>query len=141
MNYILIATHSELAEGMYKSIKFFNSDNQTVDFLNCYVKSNDVKEELEDRIRNNLNKNIVICTDIAYGSVNQIAHDLQKIYEFHLISGINLSVVLELAFSTEDLSSEKIEDIVNKGKGQLIYINKPETIKNLDEIELQEDEL
>ena len=98
MNYILIATHSELAEGMYKSIKFFNSDNQTVDFLNCYVKSNDVKEELEDRIRNNLNKNIVICTDIAYGSVNQIAHDLQKIYEFHLISGINLSVVLELAF-------------------------------------------
>lgn len=141
MNYILIATHSELAEGMYKTIKFFNSENQTVDFLNCYVNSNNVVEELEDKIKNNLSKNIVICTDIVYGSVNQIAHNLQKKYEFHLISGINLSTMLELAFLAEDISSERLEDIVNKGKEQLVYINKSNIVKNLNEPELQEDEL
>ena len=140
MNYILIATHSELAEGMYKAIKYFNSENQTVDFLNCYINSNNVKEELEEKIKNNLNKNIVICTDIAYGSVNQIAHERQNTYEFHLSSGINWAGMLDLAFSTEDLTNERITDIVTTGKDQLVYLNKLNANKKSEEVEQQDDD-
>ena len=49
--------------------------------------------------------------------------------------------MLELAFSTEDLTNEKVADIVTKGKDQLVYLNKLNINTKSEEIEQQDDEL
>jgi mannose/fructose-specific phosphotransferase system component IIA len=50
-----------------------------------------------------------------------------------VISGINLSVLLEFVFSTETMNEETIERLVKSSREQLVFMN-----KLLEEIEGKE---
>ena len=123
MNQFLIATHYTLAEGFAEAVRFFNRDISNVDYLNCYVDSAEVETEMRDKIKSYGDCNLIVMTDIAGGSVNQIAARLMKEYSFHLITGLNLPLLLELSFKTGDLNVEDIHLAVKTSRDQISYIN------------------
>ena len=124
MNRFIIATHSTLAEGFWNALKFFNQDIGNVEFLNCYVETNEVEKELRERLEQYPDDNFIVLTDIAGGSVNQTASKLMKEYSFHLITGINLGLLLELVFTGDELSDEMIAASVSQAQSQMIYMNR-----------------
>ena len=124
MNRFIIATHSTLAEGFWNALKFFNQDIGNVEFLNCYVETNEVEKEMRERLEQYPDDNLIVLTDIAGGSVNQTASKLMKEYSFHLITGINLGLLLELVFTGDELSDEMIAASVSQAQSQMIYMNR-----------------
>lgn len=124
MNRFIIATHSTLAEGFWNALKFFNQDIGNVEFLNCYVETNEVEKELRERLEQYPDDNLIVLTDIAGGSVNQTASKLMREYSFHLITGINLGLLLELVFTGDELNDEMIAASVSQAQSQMIYMNR-----------------
>lgn len=123
MNQFIIATHSTLAGGFADVVRFFKSDLENVQFINAYVESQEFEKDLRsclDRVRED---NVIVLTDILGGSVNQTAARLMREYEFQLVTGINLPLLLELFFIPDPVTPEMIAEIVERAREQIIYVN------------------
>lgn len=120
MSQVLIATHSTLAEGFASAVRFFKADADNVHFLNGYVGSTEFERELHEAL-NALPGGgpVVVCTDIPGGSVNQVAMRLADEYGFLLVSGVNMPLLLELAFE-EDFTYETLARTVANARAQLM---------------------
>ena len=123
MNRILIVTHSTLAQDLYETLSFFMGKLDNVEYINAYVENNDIRTTFENKIQSYGDDNVIVLTDIPGGSVNQIATELMPKYGYHVITGTNLSMVLELALRQDELKAEEIEEIVNNSRSNVIYMN------------------
>lgn len=127
---IILASHSKLAEGMKASAEFFGLRGisvieQTMDDTNFPKRAMDLLDSISDEC-------IIVFTDIMGGSVNQIFTALLKKYNFFLIAGMNLPMVLELGYAGE-VDEDTIRNCVENSKGQIAYIN--DYIANLNDDE------
>ena len=95
-----------------------------MEYLNCYVETNEVEKELRERLEKYPDDNLIVLTDIAGGSVNQTASKLMREYSFHLITGINLGLLLELVFTGDEINDEMIAASVSQAQSQMIYMNR-----------------
>jgi len=124
MNQIIVATHAQLAEGFDKAVRFFKSDADNITFINAYVQDNEFERHLRDELARWTGRNIIVLTDIPGGSVNQVAAKLLAEYGFHLVTGVNLPLVLEMVMAADDLDDARIDEIVQQAQGQIIYMNR-----------------
>lgn len=124
MTNFLIVTHGRLAEGFYESVKFFNSLIENVHYMNAYVDHNDFEKDFIEKVKDLSEAPLIVFTDIPGGSVNRIASKYISTFGYKVISGINLSVLLELVFSTENMNEETIERLVKSSREQLVFMNK-----------------
>lgn len=122
LNFI-IATHAEMAEGLYKSLKFFKNDIDNFQFINAYVEHNNFEEELRERLSTIKEGKIIILTDMMGGSVNQICSKFILEKEIALIAGVNLPLLLELAFLQEFKDINQLREVVHKSRNQIVLIN------------------
>ena len=123
MNRLLIVTHSTLAQGLYETLSFFMGKLDNVEYINAYVENNDIRVVFENKIQSYGDDNVIVLTDIPGGSVNQIAMELMPKYGYHLVTGTNLSMVLELALKQNELSNEEIKEIVDNSWNNVLYMN------------------
>ena len=123
MNRLLIVTHSTLAQGLYETLSFFMGKLDYVEYINAYVENNDIRLVFENKIQSEGDDNVIVLTDIPGGSVNQIAMELMPKYGYHLVTGTNLSMVLELALKQNELSNEEIKEIVDNSRNNVLYMN------------------
>ena len=123
MNQFIIATHSTLAEGFANVIRFFNAELENVQFINAYVESQEFEKDFRECLEPVKGQNVIVLTDILGGSVNQVATGLLSEYGYHLITGINLSLLLEMIFVPDDITGEQIEEMIVRAKDQMIYLN------------------
>ena len=123
MNRLLIETHSTLAQGLYETLSFFMGKLDNVEYINAYVENNDIRVVFENKIQSYGDDNVIVLTDIPGGSVNQIAMELMPKYGYHLVTGTNLSMVLELALKQNELSNEEIKEIVDNSRNNVLYMN------------------
>ena len=125
MSQFIIATHSYLADGYKHSIKFFNTEVKNIHFINAYTEEkNNFVEELEKLLNEFEDEQVIILTDLPGGSVNKESASLIKQYNCNVISGINLSLVLELMLSSDEvLTDEKIRAAVEQARSQIVFMN------------------
>jgi len=123
MNKILIITHATYAEGIANAIKFFKYDIDNVYYINAYVEDQEFEKALIAKLNEIGQDNLIVLSDMLGGSVNQVALKLMREYKYKLITGINLPLVLELAFSQEEMDDKRIIEIVKHAREQLIYMN------------------
>ncbi|KJY54536.1 PTS Man IIA [Lactobacillus kullabergensis] len=125
MSQFIIATHSYLADGYKNSINFFNSTITNVHFINAYVdEQKNFAEELKSLLDKFKSEQVIILTDMLGGSVNKEALNLIKDYDCKVVSGINLSLVLELVMNTDNkISDETIKTAVDQARNQIVFIN------------------
>lgn len=120
---ILIATHGELAQGFYEAVKFFNDQADNIHYINAYVKNDDFEEIFLNKVDELLDESLFVFTDLPGGSVNRVVSKYISKYGYKVISGINLSILLEVAFSTEELNRENVEEMINASREQLVFMN------------------
>ena len=70
----LIATHSILAEGFAKTLKFFAGDDIDVTYINAYVDGKPIDEKIDTYFRNFFN---YLCNHFAYCTGKNIQHCTQ----------------------------------------------------------------
>ncbi|WP_294763239.1 PTS N-acetylglucosamine transporter subunit IIBC [uncultured Lactobacillus sp.] len=125
MSQFIIATHSYLADGYKHSIKFFNTEVKNIHFINAYTEEkNNFVEELEKLLNEFKDEQVTILTDLPGGSVNKESASLIKKYNCNVISGINLSLVLELVLSSDEVhTDETIRAAVEQARSQIVFMN------------------
>ena len=119
MKQFVIMTHGNLAEGLKNSIEMLIGEQKNLFAVSCYI---DEKFDLEKTVKNIIakNKKIIFCTDIFGGSVNNYLLRFVDDVNIFLITGTNLSLLIEL-ISNQDIYDYKelINISVNEAKNQL----------------------
>ena len=122
-NYFIIASHSTFAQGLYNCLKFFKNNLANVNYINAYVEDTNFVETFEKALNDVKGKNVIVLTDLPGGSVNQICNAKMQEHKFHLISGVNFPLALELIFQDEILDEDKLRLIVEESRQQIVYMN------------------
>ncbi|HPX32068.1 MAG TPA: hypothetical protein PLT36_01000 [Erysipelotrichaceae bacterium] len=133
MRQIIVASHGKLAEGIVNSANFFGIDE--IDFIEQTMEDSNFMKRAEELLIKYQSKKIIVFTDIAGGSVNQIFTMLLNQYDFYLITGVNLGMLLEVSLRQE-INEEAIREIVETTKNQIIFMN--DYIKQI-QIKIDED--
>ncbi|WP_203245825.1 PTS sugar transporter subunit IIA [Sporosarcina beigongshangi] len=135
MKKILIATHGEFAEGIMSSAEIILGKQENLFFINAHVDHIPVDKKIETFLAENVSEddNLIIITDVFGGSVNQTAIRYLSSGKVNIITGFNLPLLLELIMLNEsDITPEKLKEITEKSKEQIIYVN-DELLKVNDE--------
>lgn len=120
----LIATHGEMAEGMKSTLKLLAGERKDIEFLSFYCEKGDAVEKLKEFFEKNKDCEIIAFTDLLGGSVNkEVLNFISS--KVHIIAGFNMAVILEVILSVEEsVESNRLEEIIQTGRQQLIYVNK-----------------
>lgn len=125
MRKILIASHSELAEGMKHTLQFFIGQDMDVTAICAYVDGEKLEDKLEKFFSTIDEKTeVLVFTDLLGGSVNQALLPYLGREHIHIIAGVFLGVILEMVYLDEEyLTRDRVQDILNKSKENIMYMN------------------
>jgi mannose PTS system EIIA component len=124
--HIIVASHSNLASGMVKALKFFSGDILDVSYIDAYVDNQPIDKQVKELVESVVdNDEIIIFTDLLGGSVNQQFYNYVSKPHTHLITGMNLPIVLSISMETPDsyLDTDTISRLVEESKQQIVYMN------------------
>ena len=133
---ILLASHGNLAKGMIDSLEIIIGKQNNIESLCAYKEEEFDLTESVKKIINDLKKdeNLIVITDIFGGSVNNEFMKYVSHENIFLISGLNLSLVLEVTTIVESENIEKkLKEVIVDSKEQIKYC------KTLIEEEIEED--
>lgn len=125
MNKIIFCSHGRLCEGMLDTLKVFSLYDEKMVAIPFYTEGIDGESlltEILDTIKEE--DQVVIFTDLQFGSVNQYVMQKCKGREnIHVISGMNLMVVLEILSAECSFSEDFIRQKVLDSQSSIVYIN------------------
>lgn len=124
---IILASHGNLAKGMKDTLNMIIGDVSMVEAFSSYRnESVNVRDAVEEIIKEKYTKaDIFILTDILGGSVNTEMMSLIKEYpKIHVLSGMNLSIVISLATYAGEISQSELGQIIKDSQQSIVYCNK-----------------
>ncbi len=124
---ILLASHGDLAYGVYSSLKIIMGEQKNISTLCAYKEEDfDLKKEVSN-IFNDLSDEdeLIVVTDIFGGSINnEFLNDMGR-DNFHLVSGLNLPLLMELVLIQDNCNIDKnIQNALNNSNQTIKYCNK-----------------
>ena len=122
----LIATHSTLAEGFTNALMFFAGDGIDVTYINAYIDGKPIDEKINSFFSTLNDKDeLIVLTDLLAGSVNQNLYKYISREHTHILTGINLALALSLVLESANdyLTKERINQLVNSSRENIVYIN------------------
>lgn len=112
-----------MAKGYISTLELLGVDTSNIVCLDFYsegsTNESDVKRLFDDLDANN---QMIVFTDIMYGSVNQLFIRYKNQYiqkNVSIITGVNLPIVIEIATKQDDLTIEQINEMVEVCRMQL----------------------
>ncbi|SKC89395.1 PTS sugar transporter subunit IIA [Maledivibacter halophilus] len=123
---VLLVGHGRFPEGIKNSVEIIMGKQDNLYTINAYTKDTPFEEELNSFIRTvDLDKDkLIIVSDMFGGSVNQKTLSNVDMKKVKLITGLNLSILLEvLMLQEEDVTDEKLRSIVEETRKQIIFVN------------------
>ena len=130
MRHFIISSHSHLAEGMVSALELIVGKIDNLSFYNAYIEEETGDHEhFKEKIMREINSipkedDIIIMTDMFGGSVNNELLELCKIKNCHLVTGMNILLVIGLCLgSEEEPIDEQIHRLVEEAKTGIIYCN------------------
>ena len=133
MRKYVLASHGHMAEGIKSTLEIIVGPQEDLICINAYTKEcQDPLPEFKKIIENNPEDDIVFMTDMFGGSVNNNAMVLTKNPKVHVVTGINLAVVISIIMSDQNADTEElIKHAVEQSKELIMYCN--ELASNEDE--------
>ena len=122
----LIATHSTLAEGFINALMFFAGDGIDVTYINYYNDGKPIDEKINSFFSTLNDKDeLIVLTDLLAGSVNQNLYKYISREHTHILTGINLALALSLVLESANdyLTKERINQLVNSSRENIVYMN------------------
>lgn len=131
---VVLASHSNLAKGMYETVSLIMGEQKNLHYLNVYVNGEDnFSDQFEKVVSPIAEQQIIFVTDLLGGSVNsQLMRKAEKNSNYLLVAGMNLPFVIELV---NFIANQKVElATVHKKLPALIAVGQ----KGLQVVELSD---
>lgn len=142
MNY-LIATHGNLASGFRDSLSLIIGAPANLEIFQMTKEKSaaDAENEVRKILDSKKGEQLMVFTDVFGGSVaNLLTQFLLEGYEFELITGANLPMLLTALLEGEPSSSEEpVKKSIQEGIQGIQYINKKIKEVNDNDISFDED--
>lgn len=126
MKQMLLATHGHFASGIKSALEIIVGEQENLQTIDAYVDETNFEEQL-DAYLSTINMDevtLLVITDLFGGSVNQKIIDKLQNENVHIVTGLNLPLLLELQMlNEEDCTKENIASIVEKSRQQVQSIS------------------
>ena len=127
MRKLLLISHGQLANGFKDTLKLFLGDDHPFAAICAYGEGcPDVDEEL-NKFTSDITEDdeVLACSDIFGGSVNQKMLPLLSREKTYIIAGMNLAMLLQIGTYPveEPLSDEICRNFMEQGKEAVVYVN------------------
>lgn len=124
-NKLIVAAHGNYAQGVKSAVELISNTHENILYLSMYLDNTvDDEREVEKALQTYCDKyNVIVLTDLSGGSVNRLFMSQLMKYPFHLISGFNLGIVLELSLQTDVITKEFLQDLVAQRQSAAMYCN------------------
>lgn len=126
MRKIIFASHLNFAKGLEETVRFIMPNTAKIIVINAYTQNVPVEEEV-GAVLNDLaaEDEALIFTDLLGGSVNQAFVPYLAHPHIHLITGMNLPVIMTvlLGLSDEYIDANFLEKALSEGREQMLYVN------------------
>jgi fructoselysine and glucoselysine-specific PTS system IIA component len=125
MKKFIIATHGRFAEGILSSLNMILGQIDGIETMNAFEDEGfDIAAAVEACIKNiGENDELIVLTDMFGGSVNNEFMRYIGRQNYHLVTGINLPMLLELFSNKDRDTKEMIEHTLNLANGSMQYCN------------------
>lgn len=126
---ILVTSHESLCEGYLVAAKLIVCNDSSHITAIPFIENMDPAEyegEIKEYIDSHASHPLLILTDLLGGTPNNTAMKFIKKDFIHIISGINLPLLLEVLIAQESgktLSEIKFEDLIVNAQQSIIYLN------------------
>lgn len=122
---VLICTHERMAKGTKKTAEFIMGDQPNLHEISAYTEEHpDHKRDIENFLEKYSKDPVVVFTDIVGGSVNtELIQMTAKLPNLHIISGVNLPMIIQVLLSNETDLEATIEKTILEGKNGIQYVN------------------
>jgi fructoselysine and glucoselysine-specific PTS system IIA component len=122
MNKIILASHGELAQGMKQTVSMLIGTENQIYALAAF---RDEDEKIDDQIQRLLEEigteNVYILTDILGGSINnEMLYLLQRYPQLHVITGMNLPLVISLATQVGNIEQHTLTQLIEESREALV---------------------
>lgn len=124
-NKIIIAAHGTYALGIQSAVELISGCHEEVCYLSMYVDPTiDYEKEVEILLQKSCaTANVIVLSDLSGGSVNRLFMRLLPRYPFHLLTNVNLGIVLELIYANQCIDAAYLEALLSKKMMKAIYCN------------------
>ena len=116
---IVLATHGKFSEGILTSMKMIFGEQAPIECITAYVESGvDYQELFRETVAENDydTTELIVLTDVLGGSVNNEFMKLLAESPFHLVCGLNLALLLEIAVCPADMIADQLPSIVERAR-------------------------
>ncbi|WP_368250550.1 PTS sugar transporter subunit IIA [Enterococcus sp. 2201sp1_2201st1_B8_2201SCRN_220225] len=120
MRRILCMSHGPLAKGMIETLKIIVGELNNVDVLCAYIDgNNDVEQMIDAYLKDHVDDELIVVTDIFGGSINnEWLKRLSKLPKVFLISGMHLSLLVELYLKCQSVPFSKLLETLDNIIGE-----------------------
>lgn len=129
----LVVSHGDFAKGIINTVSdFFGANNFY--YANISLENGNIEllEKVDKYISDWVNEDVIILTDIGGGSSTQSILKYITLPNVHIITGINLSLLLQIML-LEKVSKKELEEIIRLAQSDMRLLS-------LKDFELSEDD-
>lgn len=135
---ILLLTHGKFAEGLLDTLTLFFGEDHGVKAISAYTVVSNPREMLRDSVSSlKEDDQLIVCTDILGGSVNQLTLEFMNDERIFVITGFNFPLILELLClpKQERVDINVLSKLTTKSREGMILLNsyQMEDLGELDE--------
>lgn len=135
---VVIATHGELADGFVSALKIIVGELPQVTTVCGYTSPDfDLHATIQKILsEHDFNTNdLVVCTDMMGGSVNNGFVQYLGQYPFHLITNTHLAFLVDLLLTPGGVTKEMLSEKVKEDLFHVQYVNGvAESFEDLDDL-------
>lgn len=123
--HLILATHGPLAKGFAESMTFILKPENPIHTICAFTEAPDPGAAFDTLCASIPETDtIVVMTDLVGGSVNKEIAQRLSTRRFHLIAGINLAFLLELAVADEaEIDDEFLRETMQNAQEAMTYVN------------------
>ena len=127
MRKFLIAAHGTFSSGMKSSLDIIIGDTNNLFVIDAYTDGN---KSIEDNILTvlshvNEDDELIVFSDLMGGSITNQVLRFGLRPNVHVVSGVNLGLVIDVILSPESSSAaDAIETAIVNAREQMVYVNK-----------------
>lgn len=125
MRRFVLATHGQMAKGMADTLEMIAGPQEKLIVITAYTaECQDPLPEFQRIIEQYPEDEIVIMTDLMGGSVNNNAMVLLSNPKIHVVTGVNLALVIGIVMGAEEMpASEVISNAIAEAREAIQYCN------------------
>lgn len=129
MRYFIVASHGPLSTAILESASLIAGKETFRNFRAIYVTMQDSPENIRQTVDNCMvdfpeEAEIIALTDVFGGSVTNILTEYIQSRNLHIVTGMNLGMVIDAGFSGVETSTEElIEALIHTGQRGIRCVN------------------